>query len=437
MTKTISTCLWCRSKKLDIFAHRKDGVGILRCKKCGLYMVDTIPDDLEEFYYDEAYYNAGGSNVDSGYAETYDLMAPAFLFWQNALIEELNESHANKNFLEIGCATGNLLEIVRDNQPNLDIEGIDISKYAVQATITKGIAAKAAHIEKYKSKSGKDIIFSSETMEHIDDLKSFLGGVKDNLKDDGVFIFYVPSISVEDAVKEKDDYLRFNTNLEHLLHFTPDFLDIELAKFFNAKTVIQEFKTGYGTCVIGAVSRDDNKLADLRLLLKTVYSNKLPSNPSYILLKNIIVVALKFSKFDLANEALDLLKGSKEIDDSDLLLLNGLLGYHNGHLVQSNKCFEDYLRFNPGSQMAVRSLLFNERELSKIYQNEIEAARKDNNMLKMKASSLEEELSDLNASRVFKLAAGLSSVLAKARRRLLYLISKIPRLYNTREGYDE
>ena len=53
--KKIDKCLWCGSSKLSPFAHRKDGVGVLKCEKCGLYMVDAVPEDLESYYYDETY----------------------------------------------------------------------------------------------------------------------------------------------------------------------------------------------------------------------------------------------------------------------------------------------------------------------------------------------------------------------------------------------
>ena len=129
--KKISNCLWCNSKNLELFAHRKDGVGILKCKDCKLLMVDQIPDNLDEYYYDEGYFTVSNKHTES-YAEIYDLMSPAFLFWQNSFIEEVNESHDKKLFLEIGVATGNLLEILRDNQKNLTLKGIDISKYAIK-----------------------------------------------------------------------------------------------------------------------------------------------------------------------------------------------------------------------------------------------------------------------------------------------------------------
>lgn len=368
---TVTSCLWCGSRDLQPFAERKDGVRIVECPKCGLVMVQDIPEDLDEYYYSESYYNAEEANVDTGYAEIYDLMAPAFLYWQNSLVEETNEAHAPKNFLEIGAATGNLLEFLRENQENLTIKGIDISKYAVKAMQQKGFDAEVAYIEKYKASPKFDIIFSSETMEHLDNLKSFLGGVANNLSDNGTFLFYVPSISMEDAKKDRDTYLRFNRNLEHLLHFTPEFFEKELKKFFKAEVLVKEFKTGFGPCIVGAVSKDANNLKDLKRLFAALETEKIPADASDVFLKNLVITALKFTQFELANKAMQQLKARPAFDPSQMLLLEGLMGYHKGELIKSNRSFESYLKAVPGSAFAIRSLLANERELTNMYQKEI------------------------------------------------------------------
>ena len=399
MIKTVEACLWCKSKELENFAYRKDGVGILKCNNCQLYMVDKIPENLDEYYYDETYYNAGEENVDTGYAEMYDLMAPSFLFWQNSLIEEANEDHKKKNFLEIGCATGNLLEMIEDNQKNLNLEGIDISEYAVNTTKAKGLNAQVAYIEKLVSKPKKDIIFSSETMEHLDDLKSFLQGVASNLSDDGTFLFYVPSISVKDAKTDKD-YVRFNTNLEHLLHFTPEFFESELPKFFDAKVVIKEFITGFGPCIVGAVSKDPKNLVNLKILFDRLTNNSVPDGATDTLLKNLIIISLKFAQFELAEKTLNVLEKRKSFDPRDLLLVRGLLGYHNGNLNLSSTSFEEYLKAYPGNRFAIRSLLSNEREFSKLLQGDINRLSKEGTDLQARVFTTEAELRDLKQSKI-------------------------------------
>lgn len=412
MMKVVARCLWCSGDKLEMFAHRKDGVGILCCTVCGLYMVDAIPENLDEYYYQEGYYTDGANNAsaETGYSEMYDLMAPAFLFWQNSLVEELNETHQRKNFLEIGCATGSLLEMIHDSQPHLDVEGIDVSEYGAAAARAKGLRAQAGYIESYVAKPKKDIIFSSETMEHLDNLRSFLQGVAANLKNTGTFLFYVPSIAVADAKKDPDHYLRFNTNLEHLLHFTPEFFKRELPKFFDAEVYIKEFITGFGPCIIGMVSKDASNLADLQRLLEVLETKHVLPRSTDLFLKNLAVVALKFGDFKLADTVLGTLQKRESFSRNELALLNGLRGYHLGELVKSSRSFEEYLKAFPGSRLAIRSILANERELNSLYAVQISTLQ----ARLLKAEAAERELSRLKQAWPFRGAKGLKKVLRGA-----------------------
>ncbi len=419
---TVTKCLWCGSKELEPFAHRKDGIGIIKCRQCKLVMVEKIPKNLDEYYYQESYFNAGEDNVDTGYAETYDLMAPAFLFWQNSLIEEVNEGHNKKSFLEIGSATGNLLEIIRENQDNLTLEGMDVSEYAVETTRSKGFKATVAHIEDFKSNPKLDIIFSSETMEHLDNLKSFLGGVAKNLKENGTFLFYVPSISEEDARKEDNKYLRFTSNLEHLLHFTPEFFNKELPQFFEATVLIKEFKTGFGPCIVGAVSKDKDNLKQLEKLFDALSTNTVPAKATDIFLKNLVVIALKFAQFDLANKALEEIQKQGTLNKNDLLLLNGLMGYHNGEILKSTKAFESYLMANPGNRFTIKSLLANSREYNRLLEDEVgRLRRRIESDLEPRVLKAETLVNDIKKSKVL----GSLILARKAVRKARILLKKL------------
>lgn len=372
MIKVVKSCLWCHSKNLDLFTHRKDGVGILMCNDCNLYMVDKIPSNLKDSYYDEeAYYNAGKSNVDTGYGETYDLMSPAFLLWQNSIIEGIVRSNKKMSFLEVGCATGELLGLLMDNQKNLDIEGIDVSEYAIKAAKQKGFNASVSYIEDFASKLKKDIIFSSETMEHLDDLKGFMGGIKNNLDDNGVFIFYVPSIAEEITEDEKSTYSRFNTNLEHLLHFTPSFLKNELSKFLGMDVIIEEISTDFGPCIIGVATKDRDKINNARDMFEALQDGDIKNSLSNNILTGLVVISLKFARFELAEKIIGRLQNNPDFDKNEISKLMGLLNYHKGNLVVSNSFFELYLGAFPGNIFAIRSILANEREINRIFSAEL------------------------------------------------------------------
>lgn len=388
-------------------------------------MVDRIPDDLEGYYYQEEYFNAGDTTNGIGYAGMYDLMSPGFLLWQNFLIEALVPDHGTKHFLEVGCATGGLLEIIRELQPNLITSGIDISEYAVETARLKGLHAEVAHIESYASKPKNDIIFSAETLEHLDNLQTFLRGVQDNLQTNGVFLFYVPSISVKVARKEQDQYVRFRTNLEHILHFTPEFFENELPKFFGYPAFVQEIKTDFGPSIIGAVAKKSELVDKLRTLFTALVTEKIPPSTNASDLKILAVLALKFGRFDLADEVLKRFKSTKGVNQKDVFLVEGLQGYHSGNLDFSDSSFQSYLQLAPESQFALRSLLYNSTVRSTSYVNELKKLRKLEPKLRATKAQLATvkselegttmELSRLKASRVINPAIKLSNVLGKRR----------------------
>ena len=413
MIKQVKECLWCSSTELTPFAKRKDGVGIVKCETCKLVMVDQVPENLDEYYYTEEYYNAGDANIDTGYGETYELMAPAFLYWQNSLVEEIDEDHHPTKFLEIGCATGNLLDMIRDFQPNVDIEGIDISKYAAGAAAAKGHKTSVGYIEEYKARQKKDIIFSSETLEHLDNLKSFLKGVSNNLADGGTFLFYVPSIEEEKAKTESEDYIRFNHNLEHLLHFTPDFFKVELQKFFKSEVLVKEFVTDFGPCIVGAVSKNKTKLNNLTKLFESLENESIPDNASNTFINNLAVLAVKFSQFKLAEDAIQRLESSKDHEKSQILILKGLYSYHQGELIKSSGYFESYIKEKPGSDFAIRSLLANEKALSKIYEAELAQTRSRANDAEVKLASIEDELNGIKNSKIGKVTINARKLAGK------------------------
>ena len=324
--------------------------------------------------YEEEYFNAVESNIEKGievgYASTYYLISPAFLLWQSSLIEIASIKQKKQEFFEIGVATGNLLDVLRELQPGLSLKGIDISKYAVKISLAKGHDVKQSSIEKYKTTKKASIIFSAETMEHLENLKTFLEGVKRNLRPDGLFLFYVPSISETDAIKQSDDYLRFNLNLEHLLHFSPEFLEKQLPMFFDADVLIKEFKTSYGPSILGAVSKDRRRLGYLKKLFALLETGRVPDKESSLFIKNAAIIALKFGYTELADKLMTRLQKSN-YEPRETELIRGLKSYHLGHLEKANQNFQNYLKLSPGSLLATQLLLSNERELNNIYKDNI------------------------------------------------------------------
>ena len=294
-------------------------------------------------------------------------MAPAFLLWEQAIIAELSRSlPVHPRLLEVGCATGALLDIIRELSPDVKTTGIDISDYAVWVATQKGHDAHSINVEEFKGKQKFDIIFSSETLEHLDEPRSFLGGIKNNLKEDGIFVFYVPSINRTKARRIGTEYVRFTNNLEHLLHFTPQFLQGATEEYFGMNVSIKEFDAGFGPYIVGAVSSNKKLLRTFSTLMDSILEED-ASIKGDVRRVNTSVIALKFGKFKYAMKLKESLK--KGVGDTTLLI-DGLMGYHKGELVKSNIAFQRYLAKHPTSSVALKSLYANEHLLHKLYEGE-------------------------------------------------------------------
>jgi len=385
--KVVDACLWCKNKKLDLFCAREDDISILECQNCKLIMLGEVPVDLKEAYYNEDYYTNSERNVveKAGYDEVYELMAPAFLMWEQSVIATLSRINKSKTrLLEVGCATGALLDMTKELNPDIEVTGIDISDYAAWVCNQKGHEAYAIQVEEFHAKNNYDIIFSSETLEHLDEPMGFLHGIKQNLNKDGVFVFYVPSISRADALEHKTKYVRFVNNLEHLLHFTPEFLQGALTETFGKEVIIKEFDAGFGPYIVGAVTSSKKYASEFSEIMDAVQNEKTSSKDTKKLI-DIAVISLKFGKFEFAQKLKNLISALQKSQDKSVLL-EGLMGYHKGEIINSSKSFEKYLTKNPTSLLAIKSLYANERILKKMYEVELYTKIKELEMLKLNES---------------------------------------------------
>ena len=75
----------------------------------------------------------------------------------------------NIKVLDLGCGTGSLMLKIREDLPNINITGLDLSSYAVKVVKAHGFKAKVAKVPPipYKDKSF-DLVIAEELLEHVD-----------------------------------------------------------------------------------------------------------------------------------------------------------------------------------------------------------------------------------------------------------------------------
>ncbi len=405
----VKKCFWCGSSELTKIAKRKDDIAVQECAKCQLIMVASVPEDLSVYYTDEDYFNPDG-DTETGYHENYDLISPFYLYWQGAFLDEIARHGKKSSLLEVGCATGSALEMTRQFNPGLKLYGIDLSPYAIDICHQKGLEASVSKINGFHAPAKFDLIFSSETMEHVDELRDFVEGVKSNLADDGVYIFYVPAVDRKALIAESQEYPSLTTSLEHISYFTKSFLESALTHAFGAPAYVYQVEDTAGeNYAIGVVSKDESLTEYAQKVIEGFLdqSAEFDSPKSFY---NLAVISSKFAKFELAQYYLQEAT-RKGLVESKLNFLKGIISYNKGELSEARKLFVAALGDGYADNFNLKVLLAVERELNSFYQADLAQLGK----LEVRTHDAETELGALKQSRLVRTAIFGMKVVRKLR----------------------
>jgi SAM-dependent methyltransferase len=190
-TRTIP-CALCGG---EVFTPRLvcEGFFYVRCTRCGLVQMNPQPEnDAIRQRYQEGY----GKDYLS-----YELAnEAAFLRLQELALEDAGLSDtpqhdtAKPAVLDIGCATGALLEKLRDR--GWACTGVEISPSAEYARKERALDVRSLPLEENRfPDAGFDIVLASHLIEHLNDPASFVTEVHRILKPGGYFIVTTPNIA--------------------------------------------------------------------------------------------------------------------------------------------------------------------------------------------------------------------------------------------------
>lgn len=107
-------------------------------------------------------------------------------------LAEVLRHRVGGRLLEVGCAEGGFLSLAASH---FDVEGIDVSAYAVRAVQERyGLRAAVADIEKDRLERGPyDVIVAFNVLEHLADPTAAVARLFDALKAGGLMIGSVPN----------------------------------------------------------------------------------------------------------------------------------------------------------------------------------------------------------------------------------------------------
>ncbi len=103
-------------------------------------------------------------------------------------------TYREKKVIEIGCGFGSNLRLLKTSRDDIECYALDSSQEAIRAikkVITKAVVADCRR--SYFGDREFDLIYSAGLMEHFQDEIPFLVEMKRILKEEGVFITFVPA----------------------------------------------------------------------------------------------------------------------------------------------------------------------------------------------------------------------------------------------------
>lgn len=185
----------------ESFAPRLDcgDFAFVRCRRCGLVQQNpqSDPREVASRYQDrhgEDYLNYELGNE------------AAFLRLQRLALGDIGfprlEERARRaaapgapRALDVGCATGALLETLRDR--GWSVAGAELcGPSAEYARRRRGLDVREAPLEEAGFEEGEfDLVHASHLIEHLNDPVAFLGSVRRVLKEQGVFLVSTPNIA--------------------------------------------------------------------------------------------------------------------------------------------------------------------------------------------------------------------------------------------------
>lgn len=166
---------------------------LIQCSGCGLIRLDPIPTlEMMASYYPSEYANIHTEShalqkflVECSYKKTVDLLG--------------NYVKGPVKALDVGCAGGHFIGYLKKVKPDWQVEGVDLSKDAVEFGAKHGRLIHQGTLEQADLPADSfDLIIMSHLIEHVENPKTLLLRCAELLKSNGVVYIETPNTSCFD-----------------------------------------------------------------------------------------------------------------------------------------------------------------------------------------------------------------------------------------------
>ena len=207
----------------------KRGFNIVRCSSCGLvYTNPRVPFQNTKDIYNQSYFKSGDS-LSAGY-DNYIAERPTIEVTFKKRLDFIMRNAPSlgvtggRRVLDIGCAAGFLLDILRKN--GWECEGVELSEYAVdyankelKIDVRQGVLGDFEYPENHF-----DLVVCWDVIEHCYDPKRDLKIMYNIVKSGGYLSLITPDMGSLHAKIARHRWVEFEKPEEHLYFFSKEIL---------------------------------------------------------------------------------------------------------------------------------------------------------------------------------------------------------------------
>lgn len=232
---TEATCNLCGGRDFSVVckpqAKMRIPLSIVKCSHCCLLYAHPIPTEIElEKIYSQSYFHCA-SPIEGGY-ENYvqdELVIKKTFAGRLRIFLPFISKAATPAVLDIGCATGVFLDVMRER--GWQTFGLEISDFAATIAQKKGFSVTREKLEKSKLPSESfDLITMWDVIEHVADPLRTLQTCNRLLKPKGCLVLTTPDASSLLARITGNYWMGFRPVGEHVYFFGRETLKQYLEK---------------------------------------------------------------------------------------------------------------------------------------------------------------------------------------------------------------